>query len=274
MKTVLTSCLLVLLSLQAMAQTPAAPAFRSTCEENSYGNKQKGFCEVRDLMMAAPAAGQTLAIDGRRNGGITVRGWDGADVRVRARVQSWANSTAAAQEQVKAVQIKSSGNVLKAEASNDDNWSVSYEVFVPRRTALALTTYNGGISIEGTQAAVTFEAINGGISLNNLGGDVRGTTKNGGVNVTLTGKKWEGKGLDVTTTNGGINWLIPTSYSAQLKTATQHGGLSADYPITVTGKIGRSLDTKLGEGGALVSVVTTNGGINLRSSSMEGMKKL
>jgi DUF4097 and DUF4098 domain-containing protein YvlB len=107
-----------------------------------------------------------------------------------------------------------------------------------------------------------------------LGGDVRGTTQNGGVNVTLTGNKWDGKGLDVTTTNGGITWRIPETYSAQLKTQTQHGGLSADYPMTVTGKIGRGLNTTLGQGGAPISVVTTNGGISLRRASMEGMKKI
>ncbi|WP_375435662.1 DUF4097 domain-containing protein [uncultured Hymenobacter sp.] len=269
MKALLTSGLLALVALQAAAQTPAAPVFKSTCEDNGSSNRQN-FCETRDLTMAAPAAGQTLSIDGRRNGGITIRGWDGTDVRVRARVQSWGNSSADAQAQVKAVQIKSTGNVLKAEAgAGDDNWAVSYEVFVPRKTALALTTHNGGISIEGTQAPITFEALNGGIALADLGGDVRGTTTNGGVSVRLTGNKWEGKGLDVRTTNGGITWRIPESYSAQLKTETVHGGLSTDYPVTVTGKIGRGLDTKLGQGGALVSVVTTNGGISLRRATGE-----
>ncbi|HEX8426553.1 DUF4097 family beta strand repeat-containing protein [Hymenobacter sp.] len=264
MKALLTSGLLALLALQAAAQT-SAPVFKSTCEDNWSDNRRQNFCETRDLTLAAPAAGQTLTIDGRQNGGISIRGWDGTDVRVRARVQSWGTSAAAAQEKVKAVQIKSSGNELKAEAGSDeDNWAVSYEVFVPRKTALALTTHNGGISIEGVQAPITFKAVNGGISLAGLGGDVRGTTENGGVQVRLTGNKWEGKGLDVTTTNGGITWRIPESYSAQLKTQTVHGGFSADYPITVTGKIGRGLDTKLGQGGPLVSVVTTNGGISLR----------
>ncbi|MDF7813437.1 DUF4097 family beta strand repeat-containing protein [Hymenobacter sp. YC55] len=267
MKALLTSALLALGALQAVAQTSAAPAFKSTCEDNWSDGRRQNICEIRDLTMAAPGAGQTLTIDGRRNGGITVRGWDGADVRVRARVQSWGRSSDA-QAQVKDVQIKSSGNTLRAEAgSGDDNWSVSYEVFVPRKTALALTTYNGGISIDGVQAPITFEAYNGGISLANLGGDVHGSTKNGGVSVRLSGNKWEGKGLDVTTTNGGITWRIPESYSAQLKTQTVHGGLSTDYPITVTGKIGRGLDTKLGQGGALVSAVTTNGGITLRRAN-------
>ncbi|WP_022822450.1 DUF4097 family beta strand repeat-containing protein [Hymenobacter norwichensis] len=274
MKAFFTTCALALLGLQAVAQTPAAPIFKSDCEDHWSNGGNKGYCETRDMTLAAPAAGQTLTIDGRRNGGITVHGWDGLDVRVRARVQSWTKSEAAAQAQVKAVKISSTGNVLKAELGSDDNWAVNYEVFVPRRTALALNTYNGGISIEGVQAPVTFEAYNGGISLTGLGGDVRGTTTNGGVNVTLTGTKWEGKGLDVTTTNGGINWRIPKTYSAQLKTATQHGGVSADYPITVTGKIGRSLDTKLGEGGPLVSATTTNGGISVRGSMLEGLKKL
>jgi DUF4097 and DUF4098 domain-containing protein YvlB len=263
MKTILTSTLFILTTLAATAQSGATPEFKSTCENEWQGNR-KQHCETRDLTLPAPATGQVLTVNGGQNGGITVRGWAGSDVRVRARVQTWGSATEKLREQAKAIKINTTNNTLKAESSSGDDWSVSYEVLVPQKTALALTTHNGGIHIENVQATITFEAQNGGISLRGLGGDVRGKTQNGGVNVALTGARWEGKGLNVVTTNGGITWRIPESYSAQLTTSTVRGNLNTDFPMTVQGRIGRELNMKLGKGGAPISVVTTNGGINVK----------
>ena len=44
----------------------------------------------------------------------------------------------------------------------------------------------------------------GGISLVRVGGSVTGESANGGLHVVLGGERWEGVGLDVRTTNGGV----------------------------------------------------------------------
>ncbi|MBC6988844.1 DUF4097 family beta strand repeat-containing protein [Hymenobacter sp. BT491] len=266
MKTLLTALLLATGVVSAAAQGASEPNFESTCNESRWGN-QKGFCETRDLNFAAPAAGQTLTIDGRDNGGITVRAWSGSDVRVRARVQSWAKTTEEAQSRVKGVKISSSGNSLRATAPGDEtNWSVSYEVFVPQHTALALNTVNGGISVEGVQSNIKFDATNGGITLKNVGGKVSGHTTNGGLHIALSGSKWEGEGLDVTTTNGGITWDLPRNYSAKLFTSTTIGGIHGDLPVTKTGMLSKEIAANLGQGGAPVRAVTTNGGIKVNQA--------
>ena len=266
MKILLTTAFLTLTTLAATAQSGAAPEFRSTCDTQWQGNNHKQHCETRDLTMPAPASGQALTVNGGNNGSITVRAWAGSDVRVRAQVQTWGKGSTIdkLQEQAKAIKINTSNNTLKAESSGDDDWSVSYEVLVPQKTALSLTTHNGGIHIENVQSSIAFEAQNGGITLKGVGGDVRGKTQNGGVNVALTGAQWEGKGLDIVTTNGGITWRIPEAYSAQLTTSTVRGNVSTDFPMTVQGRIGRELNMKLGKGGAPVSVVTTNGGVSVK----------
>ncbi|WP_345223618.1 DUF4097 family beta strand repeat-containing protein [Hymenobacter koreensis] len=266
MKALLAALLLGSAALAASAQS--VPAFTSTCDEGHWSNSgQSRYCETRDLTLPAVKSGP-LTVDGQRNGGISVKGYSGTEVRVRVKVQAWATDEAMAKAKVGAVQISTANNTLRAtgpdeSGTTNSGYSVSYELLVPEKQDLALTTHNGGISIANVRGAVTFAAQNGGVNISGDGGDVRGTTRNGGLNITLSGKKWDGKGLDVTTTNGGINWKVPQDYSAQLFTSTQHGPINTDFPVNVQGRIGREIALNLGKGGTSVRAVTTNGGINV-----------
>jgi hypothetical protein len=267
MKTLLSALALLAASLGATAQTTTEPKFETSCNNNgSWGRGDKAqqqFCETRDLTMPA-LNGQPLNVDGGPNGGITVRGWDGPNVRIRAKVQSWGTTEADAATRAQRISIATQGSTLRASnPDKDHNWSVSYEIFVPRTTALALNTTNGGISIENVQAAIRFETTNGGVSLANLGGSVKGETTNGGLNISLNGSQWQGQGLDVSTTNGGIHWKLPRAYSARLFTSTNMGGIRTELPVTKTGMFHKEVEASLGQGGAVVKAVTTNGGISV-----------
>lgn len=260
----------------ATAQTAPEPAFTLSCQDGNghwaNNQRQQTACETRELTLNLPA-GQALTVDGATNGGISVHGWDGPSVRVRAKVQAWSATEAGAQAQLQAIKISSQDQTLRAEApgtdANGNSWAVNYELFVPRQTSLVLRTVNGGIGVEGTQADVRFEAVNGGIALASLGGKVAGRTINGGLSISLSGRQWEGAGLDVATTNGGISWRLPTDYSAQFFTSTDVGGLSAggsNLPVTKSGLLHREISTTLGQGGAAVRAVTTNGGVSVRQA--------
>lgn len=265
MKNLISALALAFSTLSAAAQT-TEPQFKTTCENGGnwgHGKLLKGFCETRDLTMAAPA-GQPLNVNADPNGGISVHGWDGPNVRIRAKIQTWSDTEAQATARAKRITIGTANNTLRAtDPDQDKNWSVSYEIFVPRTTALALNTVNGGISLDNLQSAITFETTNGGVNLTNLGGQVKGETTNGGVNITLAGSKWEGKGLDVSTTNGGIHWKLPRTYSAQLYTSTNMGGIRTSLPVTKSGMFHKEVEASLGQGGAPVKAVTTNGGISV-----------
>ncbi|OGX88547.1 DUF4097 family beta strand repeat-containing protein [Hymenobacter glacialis] len=266
MKTLLSALAFSCVALSATAQTATEPQFKTGCDDGKWtrgGSESKRFCEIRDLTMAVPA-GQPLTISGGANGGITVHGWSGAEVRVRAKVQSWASSEAEARKRVQEVSIEAANNRLQASAAgSEERHSVSYEVFVPQQTALVLNTVNGGISLDNLQADVQFSVVNGGVSLANLGGSVTGKTVNGGLDITLSGKQWDGKGLDVETTNGGITWNLPKGYSAQLETSTNMGSIRASMPVNKSGMMRKELVTSLGNGGAPVKAVTVNGGIRV-----------
>jgi len=253
------------LFLFAMAASAVFAQTKSlSCDNGGWGGKAHS-CEIREQTVGF--AGR-LNVDGGTNGGISVKGWDGAGVLVRSRVDTQAADDASAKALASQVRVDTSAGQVHAtgpSSANDENWSVSYEVFVPRNADLTLKTHNGGLSIADVKGNIQFDVLNGGVNLRRLGGDVEGKTVNGGLNIELAGTRWDGAKLDARTNNGGINIAMPENYSAHFETATVNGHVNANYPLTVHGNIGgKRLTADLGSGGPTVHVETTNGGVNLR----------
>jgi DUF4097 and DUF4098 domain-containing protein YvlB len=249
---------LSLVACGLLAQTPGM-----TCENQGNRNRAN-FCEVRENTIAA----SVLTVDGRQNGGISIKGADRSDILVRAMVQSQGESDAEARTTGAQVIVHSSGGAVRADGPTEKSWSVSYEIFIPRHTDLTLHTKNGGVSISGVQSSIEFHAVNGGISLKDVGGNVRGDTVNGGVSVHLANGTWTGQGLDVTTNNGGVSMNVPDQFSALLDVATVNGGMSVHLPNAP--QIGRGqnhFSLTLGGGGPLIRVRTHNGGVSISSNS-------
>ena len=237
------------------------------CRDGGSGDRDyERFCEVRESTMPAGP----LNVDAGQNGGISIEGWDRNEIRVRAVVQASAREAADARALAGQVQVQTGGGRVYATGPENNRsrewWSVSYRINVPRKNDLDLRANNGGITILGVAGNMRFDTTNGGVKLQDVGGRVNGETRNGGLNVTLSGSRWDGEGLDVETNNGGVNLMIPDGYNAELETRTVNGGLRIDFPITVQGELTgrRGLSTTLGEGGPLVRVRTTNGGVNIR----------
>lgn len=235
-----------------------------TCGDNWSSDRLEGHCEIREQSVTA---GGAINVDASKNGGVAVKGWDRNDVLVRARVQTAAATKAQAEQLAKQINIETAGGKISASGpANGENshWSVSYEIFAPRRSDLSVEAYNGGISIADVSGRIEFTGHNGGVVLRRVGGSVRGGTTNGGLVVELAGDRWDGETLDVKTTNGGIVMSVPENYSAHLETATVNGHLSVDFPVTVQGRITRELAVNLGAGGPTVRATTTNGGVKIK----------
>jgi hypothetical protein len=255
--------LLVVLALTTAAAQEPTPSMQCEGGWKAWFNSGEHVCEIRE--MTVPATG-SLSVDGGPNGGVRVTGSDRNEVLVRAMVRVWGDDEEEARAAASEVVIHTD-EVIRAEGPDrggrDRGWSVSYEIFTPRSTDLRLETHNGGIAIDDVRGDLDFETTNGGLKLDNVGGNVLGRTTNGGVDVTLTGATWDGTALDVKTTNGGVRLHVPSDYSARLETGTVNGGVHIDFPVTVQGRIGREISTTLGEGGPLVRVRTTNGGVRV-----------
>lgn len=272
-RSVLIAVLTALAGISVLAQDKGGTL---ACRDNWYNDKLVGKCEIREQTLAP--TGAPIAIDGRQNGGISVKGWDQNQVLLRARVQTGALTAEEAAALAREVRIEVSGAKIYAsgpENKQNNHWDVSYEVFVPRHADLSLVTHNGGISISEVNGKIEFEALNGGVVLRKVGGAVKGSTTNGGLVVELSGDRWDGEALDVTTTNGGVVMSIPENYSAKLETGTTNGGISSDIPLPGQdqaegrGRNSKQIAVNLGSGGPLVRAITTNGGVRIKRTNTD-----
>jgi hypothetical protein len=236
------------------------------CRDSNYSDDRETHSEVREFTV--PSSGATVAVDAAPNGGIRVEGQARADIHVLACVSATATTVEQARAIARRVEVAATAVRVSAEGPQNlgrrENWHVSYRLAVPNRTSLSLTSNNGGISLSDVDGEIDFRTVNGGVTLTRLAGTVRGRTSNGGVVVDLEGATWQGTGLEVETENGGVRMSIPANYSARLESGTVNGQMHIDFPVTVQGRLGRSIETQLGGGGPLIKVRTSNGGVNIR----------
>ena len=263
---ILSACMVAATATPVLAQRSRDPArWLDDCRSGRWSGDRdrEQYCDLRQQTIPARSM---LRVDGRQNGGISVIGSDRNDILVIAKIQANAGSERDAKELADQIKIDL-GDEIRADGPSTrwrSSWSVSYEIHVPRKIGLDLVATNGGLSIENVDGRVELETTNGGISLRDVAGNVRGSTSNGGVDVELSGDRWQGEGLDVRTTNGGIELAVPSNYNARLETGTVNGGMDIGFPVTIQGRLNRRLTTDLGSGGPPVRVTTTNGGVVLR----------
>jgi hypothetical protein len=236
------------------------------CRDSDHDRDHDRYCEVREFTLRADR--DVIIVDAAPNGGVRVEGWDRNEILVRAKVQSQARSEDDALDIANEIEV-TTGQTITADGprtGRHEGWSVSFRVYVPHNSNLDLESTNGGITIEDVQGEIQFRTTNGGIHLSGLKGDVNGRTTNGGLNIELDGDGWDGDGLDVRTTNGGVKLYVPDDYACDLETGTVNGSFQIDFPIMVQGRIDRRIEAQLGGGGKTIKVFTTNGSVSIRKS--------
>jgi len=149
-------------------------------------------------------------------------------------------------------------------SNHDNDVNVEFEVQVPAGVRFVGRTVNGGIKARGIRADAEAHTVNGGVEVE-AAGNARAETVNGGITARLGRADWTGT-LHFKTVNGGIDVHLPSSAAADVQAATVNGDIETDFPLTVTGKIGRRrLSGSIGGGGGrLLELETVNGGIELR----------
>ena len=266
----------------AQDKTEAKVKTDQFCQNWNDGDRSQ-FNEIREFTVASSG---TLTVDGGMNGGVSVIGEDRPDVFIRACVQAHAKTDEESKALARGISIQT-GPVIRAEGPSDaqkgwgenKGWGVSYRISVPRNSNLKLTAHNGGIKITGVNGTMEFETLNGGIKLNDVAGNVKGRTVNGGLHVELSGKSWNGAGLDVTTTNGGVKLTMPENYAAHVETGTVNGGFKSDIaglappPVDENqrryGHRAVRINTAINGGGAPIKLITTNGGVKISTPGNE-----
>lgn len=259
------SCATMALLTTPLAAQSDSQAWLEHCRQENWGDRST-VCELRETGFH-PVEG-ALSVDPGVNGGVSVRAWDRDSVAVVARIQTSARTDDAAQQLVRGIRIEAAGRSIRASgpsAGRHESWSVSFVVHVPRQTDLDIETVNGPLQVEDVKGRFRLRAQNGPVTLAGLAGDVNARVQNGPLRVTLAGDQWDGAGLDAETTNGPVDLAIPAQYDAELETGTVNGPMDLAFPLTVTlqGRLSHRLHATLGQGGAPIRVVTTNGPLTI-----------
>ena len=234
-------------------------------QDRSNNGDREQACEVREFTV--PVGAGQLAVDAAPNGGIQVTGATRGDIVVRAKVTARRSRCSGHRPSSRRCGSTSPRTRFRRTGRRDSGSARAGRSATGWRCrrvmSLQLKTVNGGISIQGVDGRLEFTTVNGGVKLSGVSGDVHGRTSNGGVDVDLDGATWQGEGLDVETSNGGVRLRIPEQYSARLDAGTVNGGINVDFPITMQGRIDREIATNLGAGGPTIRVRTHNGGVKV-----------
>jgi DUF4097 and DUF4098 domain-containing protein YvlB len=274
----LTAIVLCITASSIFAQSKAENKTNGFCSKADVFNSGFGGITNHELREITLPARYLLTVAVRRHGNISVRGEENrSEILVRACVQTWATSDEAARALSRSIRI-GTDSIIRPETGTNENeniWSVStvsFEILVPRTTNLNLSTWNGNISINEIEGDLQFKAFNGNLGLKNLAGDVRGAATNGNVGVVLSGNRWIGKGLNVETTNGSVDLIIPEDYAASLEAGTGMGNINGNIYQKVKTRSGAAgggsqIRTDINGGGSPLRVRTAVGNISLSYSA-------
>lgn len=238
----------------------------SACSEMGAFEKRQEISKTFDIK-----SGGSITVE-NTNGSITAEGWDQDKVEVVAIKTAHGYDNRDAEENLNRLEVvfDTSGNNLRIETRYPHRMGfgggVQYTLRVPRKIGLDLRSTNGHVEAGDVEGQIRLGTTNGSIKAENIGGSLRGSTTNGKITATFT--RYAGDGIRLSTTNGSVQLSLPDDVDANLSAHTTNGSVRTDFPITTQGVLGKhSLEGKLGKGGPVIELRTTNGSISITRSS-------
>lgn len=187
------------------------------------------------------------------------------------------------------IDAKTSDGGIEAEGLNGDVKLRTSDggITCSRIDAKTLNLHTSDGSIKLTQATLgtgQVETSDGGITLGEVRGDslelrtsdgsircreivagrVTCHTSDGNIEVEFSPDTPKALHLTATTSNGSITFTAPPGLSAAIEANTDDGSIHTSLPITVQGKVGKSLRGTVGEGEGKVYLKTNDGSITIR----------
>jgi hypothetical protein len=171
-------------------------------------------------------------------GSITVKASTRKDVLIvaRARGEGPRRSTDSGGlrrlSQVGGFQVEEEGNEMTV-TSHSPNRAIDFDIEVPTRTNLELSSVNGGdIVVEGVDGELEIMNVNGAINLTGVSGSVVANTTNGKLVATLR-RLTAQKAMAFTTLNGNVDVTLPAATRATFKLRSDQGDVFTDFEMQV-----------------------------------------
>jgi DUF4097 and DUF4098 domain-containing protein YvlB len=201
------------------------------------------------------------------NGRVTVTTWDESQVRIEA------ERAAATERGLDEIEIDVRGEGDRVEVTTrlpkallfGHAGSVEYHVTVPRLARLEIETVNGRLSIEGVTGSVNASTVNGSLEITDASGEVEASTVNGSIKTHIEKTDPTGRN-SFSTVNGSVTLYLPADVSGTFDAHTVNGSIRTDFPLEVTGRWGKRLEGRLGDGRGHYEIETVNGSVRIRES--------
>jgi len=147
---------------------------------------------------------------------------------------------------------------------DDETVEVDWRLEVPAGVRLIAKTVNGNLDLERLQGPVEAMTVNGSIEVST--DDVaEARTVNGNITARLGSGRLP-HDLDFSTVNGSLRLVLHPEIGAEVRASCMNGELASDFPLMVKARRRWSqqrMEGTLGDGGALLSLSTVNGSIEL-----------
>jgi DUF4097 and DUF4098 domain-containing protein YvlB len=225
------------------------------------------------------------------NGGISVKGYDGKDVVIEARVRGKGEDGEGSDRYpgMKRLPMKSTGLTVEEQDNvvvvKTESWRTPADLViqVPFNTSLRLGCVNGGsIVVEKATGEIEAQNVNGAITLTRISGSAVANTTNGSVIVTFA-RLDPAKAMSFVTLNGNVEVTLPRGSKANLSMKIdREGDIFSDFEIATRAaplaegdgaksrkdgryvlKVDRSVYGSINGGGQEITMKTFNGDIVL-----------
>jgi len=218
-----------------------------------------------------PAAGiRTLDIE-TQVGSITLNGTDTDEVHLSAEIIVKAYSQEMAEELAEAVkiQIEPDGETLRVRASLPEDHkkrsvTVNFEVSAPFDLVARCRSTVGSVNVNDMRGPIDAATDVGSVICKGVVADVKLRANVGSIEVVCAADAPAGFNADVATNVGSIDLTAPKDLSAEVSAATNIGSVSTTRPITVVGKLGKSINGAIGGGDGKITLKTNVGSIEIR----------
>src|SRR5262245_483981 len=219
-------------------------------------------------------------------GGIYVNGWDRNEYSVKT-CKAAPDDDPNVAGTLREIGTSNSNGQLTVNGPSGREWVANLIIMAPRLTRMDLETRNAPLQLRDLAGNIHLTATNGPISLHNVGGVVDSTTTNGPISVTgasgdhrvtatngpvhigLSGGRWDGPGLEVSTRNGPLSLSIPDEYASPISIqASDHSPVrcTARACAAATRTLGSPSTIRIGNGDPIVRLSTENGPLSIQAS--------
>ncbi len=202
-------------------------------------------------------------------GNIEVEAWDRAEVEASA-VKTAPGAGGHPEDVRIAVEFGEGTLTLRTHypRQSGDPVRVDYHLRVPRQVRIDhLQTVEGNITVRDLEGSVDARTLNGNIEQHNITGSVAAHAVNGSIVVSLRALPEPTDSVRLETISGDLFLALPPGANADLKMSTVAGRVDSTYVYSVSQAPGDgSRRTRLGRGGAQVSLRTVRGDIRVVDS--------